>query len=145
MNSNFINEAVDIVKLAIEADNAGELDKAYQLYQRALDRFVLGLKYEQNPTAKKMVQEKVMGYMERAEEIKKALADAKAAPKEGGGGGGAKTLNKDDKKDKEEDEKAKMRGALSSAIVSEKPNVKWEDVAGLEGESPYIPDALLRF
>lgn len=135
MNSNFINQAVDIVKLAIEADNAGEIEKALPLYQRALDYFLLGLKYEQNPAAKKMVQEKVLGYMDRAEEIKKCLAEAKAGPKEsGGGGGGSKTLNKDDKKDKEDDEKAKLRGALSSAIIAEKPNVKWEDVAGLEGK-----------
>jgi vacuolar protein-sorting-associated protein 4 len=133
MNSNFIQQAVDIVKQAIEADNAGEIEKALPLYQRALDHFVLGLKYEQNPTAKKMVQDKVLGYMERAEEIKRALAERNAPPKDRGGGGGAKTLNKDDKKDKEDDEKAKMRGALSGAIVAEKPNIKWDDVAGLEG------------
>jgi vacuolar protein-sorting-associated protein 4 len=133
MNSNFIQQAVDIVKQAIDADNAGEIEKALPLYQRALDHFVLGLKYEQNPTAKKMVQEKVLGYMERAEEIKRALAERNAPPKDKGGGGGAKTLNKDDKKDKEDDEKSKMRGALSGAIVAEKPNIKWDDVAGLEG------------
>jgi vacuolar protein-sorting-associated protein 4 len=133
MNSNFIPQAVEIVKQAIEADNAGELEKALPLYQRALDYFVTGLKYEQNPAAKKMVQEKVFGYMQRAEEIKKALAEQNAPPKDGKSGGGSKTLNKDDKKDKEDDEKSKLRGALSSAIVAEKPNVKWDDVAGLEG------------
>jgi hypothetical protein len=30
-----------------------------------------------------------------------------------------------------DEENAKMRGALGSAIVTEKPNVKWDDVAGL--------------
>ncbi len=34
-----------------------------------------------------------------------------------------------DENSKEED---KMQDALSSAIVREKPNVKWADVAGLE-------------
>lgn len=134
MNSNFIPQGVDIVKQAIEADNAGELEKALPLYQRALDYFVTGLKYEQNPAAKKMVQEKVFGYMQRAEEIKKVLADANAPPKDGkSSGGGSKTLDKNSKEAKEDDEKSKLRGALSSAIVSEKPNVKWDDVAGLEG------------
>ena len=30
-------------------------------------------------------------------------------------------------------EKSKLRGALAGAIVTEKPDVKWDDVAGLEG------------
>lgn len=46
-------------------------------------------------------------------------------------------------KDKDDDEKAKMRGALSSAIVSEKPNVKWSDVAGLEGAKEALKEAVV--
>lgn len=34
-------------------------------------------------------------------------------------------------------------GALSSAIVSEKPNVKWEDVAGLEGAKEALKEAVI--
>ena len=41
--------------------------------------------------------------------------------------------NKHDKHDKEENtEEEKLQDSLSSAIVKEKPNVKWSDVAGLE-------------
>lgn len=36
-----------------------------------------------------------------------------------------------------------MRGALSSAIVSEKPNVKWDDVAGLEGAKEALKEAVI--
>lgn len=36
------------------------------------------------------------------------------------------------KDSKENDEEKKMEDALSSAIVREKPNVKWADVAGLD-------------
>jgi vacuolar protein-sorting-associated protein 4 len=144
MNSNFIPQAVDIVKQAIEADNAGELEKALPLYQRALDYFVTGLKYEQNPAAKKMVQEKVFGYMQRAEEIKKALSEQNAPPKDSKSGtGSTKTLNKDDKTAKDDDEKSKLRGALSSAIVAEKPNIKWDDVAGLEGAKEALKEAVI--
>jgi hypothetical protein len=35
-------------------------------------------------------------------------------------------------KDKDGEEDKKMQDALSSAIVREKPNVKWTDVAGLD-------------
>ena len=34
--------------------------------------------------------------------------------------------------DDQDPEVKKLRAGLASAIVSEKPNVKWEDVAGLE-------------
>ena len=36
-----------------------------------------------------------------------------------------------------------MQGALASAIVTEKPNVKWEDVAGLEGAKEALKEAII--
>lgn len=133
MQNTFTPQAVEIVKQAIDLDNLGEYEKALGLYRRALEFFMTGLKYEQNPAARKMILERVDGYMKRAEEIKNVLASQTGPPPGKDGGGGAKTMNKNDAKNaKEDDEQAKMRGALSSAIVSEKPNVKWDDVAGLE-------------
>lgn len=40
-------------------------------------------------------------------------------------------------------ETAKLRGALSGAILSETPNVKWEDVAGLEGAKETLKEAVI--
>jgi vacuolar protein-sorting-associated protein 4 len=133
MQNSFTPQAVDIVKQAIDLDNLGEYEKALPLYRRALEFFMTGLKYEQNPAARKMILERVDGYMKRAEEIKNVLASQSGPPPSKDGAGGSKTLNKNDAKNKDDDEQAKMRGALSSSIVSEKPNVKWDDVAGLEG------------
>lgn len=42
--------------------------------------------------------------------------------------------------DKEED---KLQDALSSAIVKEKPNVKWSDVAGLEQAKTSLQEAVI--
>ena len=36
-----------------------------------------------------------------------------------------------------------MRKQLSSSIVSEKPNVKWSDVAGLEGAKEALKEAVI--
>jgi vacuolar protein-sorting-associated protein 4 len=52
MNNTLIPQAVEIVTQAIEADNNGDYQTAFQLYHRSLDYFVTGLKYEQNPTGK---------------------------------------------------------------------------------------------
>lgn len=134
MNNNFAPQAVEIVRQAIEADNAQDYNKAVSLYNHAIEYFIKAIKYEQNPTTKKILKEKVDEYLSRAEILKQIQKDA--AGKDSGGSGGGATLSADSKKkkdSKEDDEKAKLRGALSSAVVSEKPNVKWDDVAGLEG------------
>ena len=45
--------------------------------------------------------------------------------------------------DKDDDDNAKLQGALSSAIVTEKPNVKWTDVAGLETAKEGLKEAVI--
>ena len=40
-------------------------------------------------------------------------------------------------------ETARLRGALSGAILSVTPNVKWEDVAGLEGAKETLKEAVI--
>ena len=42
-----------------------------------------------------------------------------------------------------DDEDKKLQDALSSAIVSEKPNVRWEDVAGLEAAKEGLKEAVI--
>lgn len=51
----------------------------------------------------------------------------------GGGGGGNK------KKEDENEQNAK----ILDAVVSEKPNVKWEDIGGLEGAKTALKDAVI--
>lgn len=48
------------------------------------------------------------------------------------------------KADKEEDaEKTKFHSQLSEAIVMEKPNVRWDDVAGLEAAKEALKEAVI--
>ena len=74
-------------------------------------------------------------YMQRAEYIKKTVLDKPPPEQTGGNAGGGATGQKkktDKKKDESDDEEKKLEGALSGAIITEKPNVKWTDVSGLE-------------
>ena len=51
---------------------------------------------------------------------------------------------KSSKKDDEGDEENKMlEDALSSAIVTEKPNVRWDDVSGLEMAKEGLKEAVI--
>jgi len=141
MDNKFLPKATEFVNQAVLFDRTGEYEKALEYYQKALEYFITGLKYEQNPSSKRIIQEKVAGYMDRAEQIKKSLHDAQGPV---GGTGSTKTLSKEDKnKEKEDDEKGKLRGALASAIVSEKPNIRWDDVAGLEGAKEALKEAVI--
>lgn len=76
-------------------------------------------------------------YFNRAEYIKKQVLDPKAEaaknpdPPSGGGGTGAASKKKSGKQEGD-DEESKHEDALSQAIVTEKPNVSWDDVSGLE-------------
>ena len=49
----------EYVKEAVQEDQAGNYQKAFELYKIALDYFSTHLKYEKNPRSKAAIQEKV--------------------------------------------------------------------------------------
>jgi vacuolar protein-sorting-associated protein 4 len=83
--------------------------------------------------------------MQRAEYIKKTVLDKpEPEPTPGKGGSGAAAQKKKPKDAPEEDdEEAKLASALSSAIITEKPNVKWSDVSGLEMAKEGLKEAVI--
>jgi len=144
MDNSLIPQAIEIVAKAIKADNEKEYDQALSLYRDALARFTMGLKYERNEARKKLIIERVEGYMQRAEELSDYLKKQSELDRNGGKGGGSATKAKGEKDDEEEDaEKKKLRGALTGAIVSEKPNVKWSDVAGLDNAKESLKETVI--
>ena len=150
MENNFANQAIDIVQKAIAADESGEYESALSLYKDALDRFTMAIKYEKNPTRKKLILERVEGYMKRAEELKNTVNNKNESSTSSGssnqgkasGGGGNDGGGGDEKKEDDEETK-KLKGALASSVVSEKPNVKWEDVAGLENAKESLKETVI--
>jgi vacuolar protein-sorting-associated protein 4 len=80
-------------------------------------------------------------YLQRAEYIKKTVLDV---PDQPAGGGAAQAEKPKGSGEPEEDkEEAKLQGALASAIVTEKPNVRWDDVSGLEGAKEGLKEAVI--
>ncbi|CDZ96873.1 probable vps4-vacuolar sorting protein [Phaffia rhodozyma] len=152
-NSNFLDKAIEIVQKAIDADVKQDYEEAYKQYQNSLDYFMMAMKYEKNDKLKELIRKKFTEYLDRAEKLKEHLtkSDEKrarvgvgadgsgksaGAGANGGGGGG--------KKDDEDDaETKKLRAGLSSAILSETPNVKWTDVAGLEQAKESLKEAVI--
>jgi len=142
MENKFIPDAIDIVSKAISADNEGDYAKALALYRDALGRFTMGLKYEKNEKRKALILERVEGYMKRAEELRDHVnKQNELGP--GGTGGSAEKKKGDPDDDDGDEEKSKLRGALAGAIVTEKPDVKWDDVAGLEGAKDSLKETVI--
>lgn len=147
MENNFCNQAIDLVQKAIEADNQDDYETALNFYRDALGRFTLAIKYEQNGARKKLLLERVEGYMKRAEELRDFVnkKESKEADKAGGAGkGGENKDGEDSGTTKEEDaETKKLRGALAGSIMTEKPDVKWDDVAGLERAKESLKETVI--
>ncbi|MCJ1250264.1 hypothetical protein MMC30_007490 [Trapelia coarctata] len=149
-NTDFLGRAIEVVKKAIAHDTAGEYEQAYQQYYQSLELFMLALKWEKNAKSKEMIRAKAGEYMERAEKLKTHLAEGDKSHRKkpaavGSNGkvssGGGKGSNDDD--DEQDPEAKKLRGALQGAILTDKPNIKWEDVAGLEGAKEALKEAVI--
>jgi tetratricopeptide (TPR) repeat protein len=150
MYSDFKGKAIEFVKLAVADDEAGNYEKALKNYMAALEYFQTHLKYEKNPRSAEAIRAKFKEYLERAEYLKTVLegrqenppaaangAAATAQKKKGAGGGGGGGNGEDDK------EKDRLKASLGGAIITEKPNVKWDDVAGLEGAKEALKEAVI--
>ncbi|KAI8573480.1 hypothetical protein RHMOL_Rhmol01G0280900 [Rhododendron molle] len=149
MYSNFKERAIEYVKQAVQEDNAGNYAKAFPLYMNGLEYFRTHLKYEKNPKIKEAITQKFTEYLRRAEEIRAMLDEGGSGPGPAANGDAAvaarpKTKGKDGGGgDGEDGEQAKLRAGLNSAIVREKPNVKWNDVAGLESAKQALQEAVI--
>lgn len=80
--------------------------------------------------------------MKRAEELRDYVNKQNELGKSSNGGTGMKKKGEDGDDDADA-EKSKLRGALSGAIVTEKPDVKWDDVAGLEGAKDSLKETVI--
>lgn len=161
--SKFISDGYDHAQKAIRHDTAAckgnkpeDFNAAKNSYLRAIDYYMTALKYEKNDRIRSSLRDKINSYIERAEIMKewlnkleekqKAEAEAKLNDSNGTGtvGTGSDSMEaKGSKKSSKDEETEKMRSQLGSAILTEKPNVQWDDVAGLEGAKDALKEAVI--
>jgi len=145
-NTNNLERAIELVKLAIIEDEKHNYADAYKIYQNALDYFMLAFKYEKNDKSKELIKSKINEYLGRAEILKEHLSTERrgrnviGANGADGATGPTGQLNTED--DGLDSETKKLRATLASVILSEKPNVSWDDVAGLDGAKESLQEAV---
>eukprot|EP00238_Polyblepharides_amylifera_P002987 CAMPEP_0196589196 /NCGR_PEP_ID=MMETSP1081-20130531/62963_1 /TAXON_ID=36882 /ORGANISM="Pyramimonas amylifera, Strain CCMP720" /LENGTH=447 /DNA_ID=CAMNT_0041911927 /DNA_START=203 /DNA_END=1546 /DNA_ORIENTATION=+ len=156
--SELKDKAIQFVKQAVEDDNAGNYESAFSNYMHALDYFQTHLKYEKNPRSKEAITKKFTEYLERAEQVRGILDAQRGVGADPVGPAGATATNSQQAllkppgpgaaapaaASKDEDiEKSRLRANLGGAIIVEKPNIKWDDVAGLEGAKEALKEAVI--
>ena len=89
---------------------------------------------------KESLRKKFTEYLARAEKLKEYLQNLEANKTKGMIGEQEVADSSNKKVDAEND---KLRAALSSVVLTEKPNVKWEDVAGLDQAQESLKEAVI--
>ncbi|KAI0040024.1 AAA-domain-containing protein [Auriscalpium vulgare] len=146
MSGSTLDRAIELVQTAIDEDKKQNYPEAYKQYQNALDYFMLALKYEKNDKSKALIRAKIAEYLGRAEQLKNHLtqADEKRAKNPVGANGQVNGDGKSPAEDGDQDpEVKKLRAGLTSAILVDKPNVRWDDVAGLEIAKEALKEAVI--
>ncbi|KAG5473901.1 hypothetical protein LSCM1_04536 [Leishmania martiniquensis] len=147
MSVDFTAKAVELFKKAATLDENKEYEQAYRWYMETIDVFLTAIKYEnKNLTKREYMRSKVSDIIARAEKIKEFLDRSKDgdAGAQGGSGATAQKTASASKKAKEDDEdKQRMRNSLGSAIVKVKPNVHWNQIAGLEAAKQALKESVI--
>ena len=125
---------------AIDEDVKHHYQEAYMQYQNSLDYFMMALKYEKNDKLKQLIRSKFVEYLDRAEKLKEHLGKVAQAETLDGGKGVAGS--KSDSEDMDA-ETRKLRSGLSNVILTERPNVSWDDVAGLSSAKDALKEAVI--
>lgn len=138
-HSIFLTKGTEAIGLATALDNANQHEDALEQYKLGIDLLCKAVKYEKNPKAVEMIKANLTGYMDRAEKIKKGLSG-----EEHHGAGGSTIMEHKKNSDKKgDDEKTKLESQMMDSILSEKPNVKWNEVAGLELAKEFLKEAVV--
>ncbi|XP_013794410.1 vacuolar protein sorting-associated protein 4B-like [Limulus polyphemus] len=144
MSGGALQKAIDLVTRATEEDRKKNYSEAFKLYNHGVEYFLHAIKYEaQSERAKESIRVKCTQYLERAEKLKSYLKkDKEKKPVKAGENGSKKEENNSDSEEDDPDKK-KLLNQLEGAIVMEKPNVMWADVAGLEGAKEALKEAVI--
>ncbi|KAL7058759.1 hypothetical protein AAHC03_013093 [Spirometra sp. Aus1] len=142
--STHLQKGIDLVQQATAEDKNKNYEEALRLYQIGVEHLLHAMRYEaQGEKSKDAVRRKVAQYLERAEKIKDYLSTPKE-DKTSNGGAIEKKRTGNSKDDKEDDgEKTKLQSQLQGAIVMEKPNIRWDDVAGLDLAKEALKEAVI--
>lgn len=119
-------------------------NKLYPKINNMVNQYEISTDEVPNDRAKDTIRSKCKQYLDRAEKLKEYIgkSDNRKKPLKDGESSSKKDGSKDDSDD-DDPARKKMAQKMEGAIVAEKPNVSWDDVAGLEGAKAALKEAVI--
>lgn len=150
-NSKLFRYATEEAKEAVNLDKAGKFNEAYNKYMRAAEILLKFMKFNKNKMMREKCDQMMRDYIKRAKELKAKLSGARS--KRGRSRGvnivkSKKSDSSDDDFDEEEgevmsEEEEELMNSIAGTILSESPDVNWEDIAGLENCKQALREAIV--
>lgn len=142
-----LDKGIELARQATEADRAGKYDEAVSLYSNTVEHFMHAIKYEiANKQSKDTIRSKIREYLTRAEDLKDILKKKSEKPQKATAGMGGKKSGSEDSggdDDSEDKQTKKLMDQIGNAILIQRPNVRWDDVAGLENAKNSLNEAVI--
>ncbi|MFX0081918.1 MAG: AAA family ATPase [Candidatus Hodarchaeota archaeon] len=145
VDSKLYQYAVKTAKEAVALDNQGKKRQAINKYQRAAEILMQFMKYNKNPQMRMLCQKNIEEYVERAKILKSHLSGVsprRTRPSEAPSITGDSSLT-DSEAGAVSSEEQELIDMISGTIVTESPNVKWEDIAGLQNVKQALREAIV--
>ncbi len=140
-DSKLLTFARNEAENAIALETAGNYQQAMNKYQRAAEILIQFLKFNKNPVMRQTIHPKVEEYLNKAKVLKARLG---GRPSRGSASSGASGPSDDRAETKgESDEEQELLDMISGTIVSESPNIRWIEIAGLENCKQSLREAIV--
>ncbi len=148
LDSKLFSFAMKEAKEAVEFDKRREYQKAINKYSRAAEILIQFAKFNKNPNLQKLCQEKIQEYVSRAKllkahlkpGLKRKITKVKPTSKKGVE---AKAAEGAEAEEELTEEQLELREAISGTIITDPPDVNWEDIAGLKDCKQALREAIV--
>jgi len=158
LGMQYFGEGSALIRNAIAMDKGGNVDQAKKYYRQAASKFTLAINQKDlNEQFRSKAVEHKERCEQRADELDRLVPVEPPTPagggqaqtpkpsggNSGGNSGGGKGSGGKGKGGDQEDENDEFSKKMENAILVEKPNIKWDDVAGLKTAKRALTEAVI--
>ncbi|MBA7625912.1 ATP-dependent zinc metalloprotease FtsH [subsurface metagenome] len=144
VDSKLYQYAVQEAQAAVTLDEKGHYRQALNKYQRAAEILIQFVQYNKNPIMVRKCHDQIEQYINRANVLKAHLSGPRARK-------GRPSMGTSEAKDSEgkgeegqySAEEQEIIDSISGTILTESPNVRWNDIAGLKSSKQALREAIV--